>query len=151
MNLQEDIQRIKEVMNINESLNKNLMKLIDEKGVMYTAKFTGGYDTLVDLLGDYQIPKELLIKDIKNFIDEIYYTVFSFSEFSYETIPYKEVKDEYHEIVELGSNGVLIDVWNGFDYQTQKGEYRVPYEKLTYKTIVDIFEIISDLTVSDFQ
>ena len=136
MNLQEDIQRIKEVMNINESLNKNLMKLIDEKGVMYTAKFTGGYDTLVDLLGDYQIPKELLIKDIKNFIDEIYYTVFSFSEFSYETIPYKEVNDEYHEIVELGSNGVLIE--------TLKGEYRVPYEELTYKTIVDIFEIISE-------
>lgn len=149
MNLQEDIQRIKKVMNINESPNKNLIKLIYEKGLMSAAKFAGGYDNLVKLLGDYEIPKELLIKDIKDFIDKLHYTTFTISEFYQEPIPYKEDKHEYHEIIDLDSKGVTIDVWHGFDNQTQKGEYHLPYEKLTYKTIVDIFEMINDVDVSN--
>ena len=139
----------KKEISINESFNKGVIDLINEKGLITAARFFGGYDTLVKLLDDYEIPKELLIKEIKDFMGD--YTLISFSEFSYEPIPYKEVKDEYHEIIELGLNGVLIDVWGGYKFETLKGEYRVPYEELTYKTIVDIFEIISDITVSDFQ
>ena len=142
MNLQENIYRIKQVMNINESSNKGVIDLINEKGLITATRFFGGYDTLVKLLDDYEIPKELLIKEIKDFMSD--YTLISFSEFSYEPIPYKEVNGDYHEIVELGLNGVLIDVWGGYKFQTQKGEYRVPYEKLTYKTITDIFQIIVD-------
>jgi len=149
MNLQEDIQRIREVMNLNESPNKSVIDLINEKGLITAARFFGGYDTLVKLLDDYEIPKELLIKEIKDFMND--YTLISFSELGFDPIPYKENKDEYYEIVELGFNGVLIDVWGGYKFETLKGEYRVPYEELTYKTIVDIFEIISDVTASDFQ
>ena len=44
MNLQEDIQRIKQVMNINESSGEKLIKYVYDTGVINTAKLVGGYD-----------------------------------------------------------------------------------------------------------
>ena len=58
MNLQEDIQRIKEVMNINESSSEKLIKYVYDNGAISTAKLVGGYDDLLKLLGEYSIPRE---------------------------------------------------------------------------------------------
>ena len=159
MNLQEDIQRIKEVMNINESSSEKLIKYVYDNGVISTAKLVGGYDDLLKLLGEYSIPREFLIRDIEEFLDTIDGD-FSFSEYGepgipYKEvktgIPYKEVKGEYHEIAYLGYKGVAIDVWNGFDFQTQKDEYMVPYNELPYKSLQDIVKIISELDPDIFN
>jgi len=150
MNLQEDIQRIKEVMNINESSSEKLIKYVYDNGVISTAKLVGGYDDLLKLLGEYSIRREFLIRDIEEFLDTIGGD-FSFSEYGEPGIPYKEVKDEYHEIAYLGYKGAAIDVWNGFDFQTQKDEYIVPYNELPYKSLQDIVKMISELDPDIFN
>jgi len=133
----------KKEISINESSNKGVIDLINEKGLITAVKFLGGYDELINLLGDYKLPKEVYVQAIKDFMND--YTLISFSQLGFDPIPYKENKDEYYEIVELGFNGVLIDVWGGYKLETLKGEYRVPYEELTYKTIKDIFEMIVEV------
>ena len=150
MNLQEDIQRIKEVMNINESSSEKLIKYVYDNGVMSTAKLVGGYDDLLKLLGEYSIPREFLIRDIEEFLDTIGGD-FALNEYGETGIPYKEVKDEYHEIAYLGYKGAAIDVWNGFDFQTQKDEYMVPYNELPYKSLQDIVKMISELDPDIFN
>ena len=150
MNLQEDIQRIKEVMNINESSSEKLIKYVYDNGSISTAKLVGGYDDLLKLLGEYSIPREFLIRDIEEFLDTIDGD-FSFSAYGEPGIPYKEVKDEYHEIAYLGYKGAAIDVWNGFDFQTQKDEYLVPYSELPYKSLQDIVKMISELDPDIFN
>jgi hypothetical protein len=150
MNLQEDIQRIKQVMNINESSSEKLIKYVYDNGVMSTAKLVGGYDDLLKLLGEYSIPREFLIRDIEEFLDTIGGD-FAFNEYGETGMPYKEVKDEYHEIAYLGYKGAAIDVWNGFDFQTQKDEYMVPYNELPYKSLQDIVKMISELDPDIFN
>jgi len=150
MNLQEDIQRIKQVMNINESSSEKLIKYVYDNGSISTAKLVGGYDDLLKLLGEYSIPREFLIRDIEEFLDTIDGD-FSFSAYGEPGIPYKEVKDEYHEIAYLGYKGAAIDVWNGFDFQTQKDEYLVPYSELPYKSLQDIVKMISELDPDIFN
>jgi len=150
MNLQEDIQRIRQVMNINESSSEKLIKYVYDNGVMSTAKLVGGYDDLLKLLGEYSIPREFLIRDIEEFLDTIGGD-FALNEYGETGIPYKEVKDEYHEIAYLGYKGAAIDVWNGFDFQTQKDEYMVPYNELPYKSLQDIVKMISELDPDIFN
>ena len=150
MNLQEDIQRIKQVMNINESSSEKLIKYVYDNGAISTAKLVGGYDDLLKLLGEYSIPREFLIRDIEEFLDTIGGD-FAFNEYGETGIPYKEVKDEYHEIAYLGYKGAVIDVWNGFDFQTQKDEYMVPYNELPYKSLQDIVKMISELDPDIFN
>jgi hypothetical protein len=117
---------------------------------MSTAKLVGGYDDLLKLLGEYSIPREFLIRDIEEFLDTIGGD-FAFNEYGETGIPYKEVKDEYHEIAYLGYKGAAIDVWNGFDFQTQKDEYMVPYNELPYKSLQDIVKMISELDPDIFN
>jgi hypothetical protein len=150
MNLQEDIQRIKEVMNINESSSEKLIKYVYDNGSISTAKLVGGYDDLLKLLGEYSIPREFLIRDIEEFLDTIG-GYFALNEYGETGIPYKEVKDEYHEIAYLGYKSVVIDVWNGFDFQTQKDEYLVNYNELPYKSLQDIVKMISELDPDNFN
>jgi hypothetical protein len=137
-------------MNINESSSEKLIKYVYDNGVMSTAKLVGGYDDLLRLLGEYSIPREFLIRDIEEFLDTIGGD-FAFNEYGESGMPYKEVKDEYHEIAYLGYKGAAIDVWNGFDFQTQKDEYMVPYNELPYKSLQDIVKMISELDPDIFN
>ena len=146
MNLQEDIERIKEVMKINESSNK-IIDFINEKGLNNAVKFFGGYDDLIDLLGDYKIPKETYIMAIQEFWDNVSADLLSIGE---DPIPYKETDDEYHEIGYIRPSGVTVDVFlpnRGTQYLNPliyKEDYYLPYEKLTYKIITDIYQILVD-------
>jgi hypothetical protein len=147
MNLQEDIERIKEVMKINESSNK-IIDFINEEGLNNAVKFFGGYDDLIDLLGDYKIPKETYIMAIQEFMNNVSADLISIDE---APIPYKETDDEYHEIGYIRPSGVTVDVFlpnRGTQYLNPliyKEDYYLPYEKLTYKTITDIYQMLVDM------
>ena len=40
-----------------KGINKTIIKLIDTEGILKTIDVVGDYDTLKELLGDYEIPK----------------------------------------------------------------------------------------------
>lgn len=125
---------------INEDFKEDLIKVLDRDGLETASKLVSGYDNLVNLLGDYQIPKEVKIKTIKKYMERI--GGIGLEEINQDTIPYTETNTEYQEIVYLGINNVIVDIWGGYKNQTHLGEFPVRYENLTEKTIDDIVEIV---------
>jgi hypothetical protein len=125
---------------INEDFKGDLIKTIDREGLETASKLVSGYDNLVNLLGDYQIPKEVKIKTIKECMERI--GGIGLEEINQDAIPYRETNTEYQEIVRLSINSVIIDVWGGYKNQTHLGEFPVRYEVLPEKLIDDILEII---------
>jgi len=125
---------------INEDFKEDLIKILDRDGLETASKLVSGYDNLVNLLGDYQIPKEVKIKTIKEYMERI--GGIGLAEINQDAIPYMETNTEYQEIVYLGINNVIIDVWGGYKNQTHLEEFPVRYEVLPEKLIDDILEII---------
>lgn len=125
---------------INEDFKEGLIKVLDRDGLETASKLVSGYDNLINLLGDYQIPKEVKIKTIKKYMERI--GGIGLEEINQDTIPYTETNTEYQEIVYLGINNVIVDIWGGYKNQTHLGEFPVRYENLTEKTIDDIVEIV---------
>ena len=125
---------------INEDFKEDLIKVIDRDGLETASKLVSGYDNLVNLLGDYQIPKEVKIKTIRDYMENI--GGLSLFEVNQEPIPYRETNTEYQEIVHLSINSIVVDRWGGYENQTHLGEFPVRYENLTEKTIDDIVEIV---------
>ena len=125
---------------INEDFKEDLIKVIDRDGLETASKLVSGYDNLVNLLGDYQIPKEVKIKTIRDYMENI--GGLSLFEVNQEPIPYRETNTEYQEIVHLSINSIVVDRWGGYENQTHLGEFPVRYEVLPEKLIDDILEII---------
>ena len=125
---------------INEDFKEDLIKVIDRDGLETASKLVSGYDNLINLLGDYQIPKKVKIRTIKEYMERI--GGLSLFEVNQEPILYRETNTEYQEIVHLSINNVIIDRWGGYENQTHLGEFPVRYEVLPEKLIDDILEII---------
>ena len=125
---------------INEDFKEDLIKVLDRDGLETASKLVSGYDNLVNLLGDYQIPKEVKIKTIKKYMERI--GGIGLEEINQITIPYTETNTEYQEIVHLSINSIVVDRWGGYENQTHLGEFPVRYEVLPEKLIDDILEII---------
>ena len=125
---------------INEDFKEDLIKVIDRDGLETASKLVSGYDNLINLLGDYQIPKKVKIRTIKEYMERI--GGLSLFEVNQEPILYRETNTEYQEIVHLSINNVIIDRWGGYENQTHLGEFPVRYEVLPEKLIDNILEII---------
>ena len=125
---------------INEDFKGDLIKTIDREGLETASKLVSGYDNLVNLLGDYQIPNKVKIKTIRDYMERI--GGLSLFDVNQEPIPYRETNTEYQEIVHLSINSIVVDRWGGYENQTHLGEFPVRYEVLPEKLIDDILEII---------
>jgi hypothetical protein len=125
---------------INEDFKGDLIKTIDREGLETASKLVSGYDNLVNLLGDYQIPKKVKIKTIRDYMENI--GGLSLFDVNQEPIPYRETNTEYQEIVHLSINSIVVDRWGGYENQTHLGEFPVRYEVLPEKLIDDVLEII---------
>ena len=101
---------------INEDFKEDLIKVIDRDGLETASKLVSGYDNLINLLGDYQIPKKVKIRTIKEYMERI--GGLSLFEVNQEPILYRETNTEYQEIVHLSINNVIIDRWGGYENQT---------------------------------
>jgi len=128
-----------------EQLNnatKSIIELIDKEGIITASKFVSGYHNLKELLGDYEIPKQLKINTIKNYIDTKTHGGIHLGELDEEPIPYYEDSDGYHHIEYLSYSYVIVNVWGGYENSRDMGEYQVYYDKLTSKTLDDIIEML---------
>jgi hypothetical protein len=128
-----------------EQLNntaKSIINLIDKEGIITASKFVSGYNNLKELLGDYEIPRQLKIDTIKNYIDTKTDFGIHLGELDEEPIPYYEDSDGYHQIEFLGHSYVIVNVWGGYENSRDMGEYQLYYYKLTDKTLDDIIEML---------
>jgi hypothetical protein len=124
------------------NITKSIIDLIDKQGITTASKFVGSYYTLKELLGDYEIPKDIKIATIREYINTKTDGGIHLGELDEEPIPYYEDNDGYHHIEYLSYSYVIVNVWGGHENQIDKGEYQVYYDKLTSKTLDDILEMI---------
>jgi hypothetical protein len=61
-----------------------------------------------------------------------------------EPIHLEEEDDEIHQIEYLGTTRAIVQIWGGYEYESDKGEYGVYYENLPDDVIDEIFEIIME-------
>jgi hypothetical protein len=127
-----------------KGINKSIIKLINTEGIFKASEIVGGYNSLKELLGDYEIPKQLKVDTIKEFVDNnaLFGDGVHLSEIDEEPIPYREDNSGYYQIESLHSSGVNIIGWGGYKYQTEIADYDLPYEELTNKSLDDIIEMI---------
>jgi hypothetical protein len=125
-------------------ISKLIIEMINKEGIVTASKFFSGYDNMKKLLGDYEIPKQLKIDTVKEFVDN--HALFGYgvhlSEIDEEPIPYREDNSGYYQIESLNPSGVNIIGWGGYKYQTEIADYDLPYEELTNKSLDDIIEMI---------
>jgi hypothetical protein len=126
---------------IKENAEK-ITKLINSLGLFRAAKFVGGYDTLIKLMGKNNIPKDIKVEAIKEFIEG--FGGIDFSEINGDPIPYGESNNEYREITYLGTIRVIVYVWGGYNNDTHQGKFGVRYEDLPEKILDDIINILMD-------
>lgn len=122
--------------------SKSLIELINKEGLTTASKFASGYDNLKTLLGDYEIPKDIKIATIREYIDTKTDGGVHLSELNEDPIPYHEDDNGYHQIEYLGYSNAIINVYGGYENQIDKGEYSVRYDKLTSKSLDDILDMI---------
>jgi hypothetical protein len=146
MNLQEDIQRIHQMMGI---INENkVVDIIQEMGLYDATRYFGGYDNVTKIMGDYVFSNEEMIDFIKDVIkhlaEERDSTGISTYELNMNAIPYGSPDDELHQIEYFHSDFVTIDVYDGEDYERHKSSFTERYEDLDDNTLDEVFLFMVD-------
>ncbi len=126
-------------------LKKALIELIENGGIVDAIDSVGGLENLLKLLPDVSIEK-YLIPEIKKMLHDI--GGVSPTEIGMENIRWKEEniaeENELHIIDYFGTLSPIVQVWGGYDYGTDYGEYRVGYETLNDN---DLYEIYTKLKI----
>ena len=143
MNLQENIQRIKQMM-IKEDEVPLIKKMIDDIGLKNTFKMVGDYDKLDSYLTD---------SDKVDFIENTVYRLSEEMESDFigvplqlideEPIHYVDEDGELHQIEYLGNKYVEV-VYYSDTMDTYLGDYNVRYDSLPKQILDEIFRMLLD-------
>lgn len=127
----------------NENANK-LTKFVYKKGVFEASRMVGSYSNLLKRITPNEIPIEMKAEAIVDYLDHNSdgYGV-GFGEIGIDPILWKETKDEIHQIEYLGRSGVIVQVWGGYNYDTDIGEYGIPYDALPHEILDEILSTIT--------
>ena len=97
-----------------------LIQMMKSIGLKDLFKKTEGFDFLTE---------EEIRKSIQECVD-IAGGPMGYTELGIQPILWRETQDEIHQMEYFAGNRVIIQVWEGYNYDTDGGEYRVPYEML---------------------
>lgn len=91
--------------------------------------------------------KESIIEEIQNKIDECgWITV---SDLNSDSITYKEDNGEIHLIEGFSNDSVTINIYGGYKYESDMGDYDVSYNELDIVTLEEILYLIEDYHCED--
>ena len=97
-----------------------LIQMMKSIGLEELFKKTEGFDFLTEVE---------LIKTIQECVD-IVGEPLQYDELGIEPILWRETQDEIHQIEFFSDKRVTVQVWGGYNYDTDEGEYHLPYERL---------------------
>jgi hypothetical protein len=142
-NLQENIQRIKQIM-IKEDKVPLIKKMIDDIGLKNTFKMVGDYDKLDSYLTDSD-----KIDFIENTIHRLSrelesdFIGLALQEIDEEPIHYSDEDGKLEQIEYLGNKYVDIAIYDN-EVDTYLGEYSVRYDSLPTQILDEIFRMLLD-------
>ena len=143
MNLQENIQRIKQMM-IKEDEVPLIKKIIDDIGLKNTFKMVGDYDKLDSYLTDSD--KIDFIENTVHRLSQELETDFigvTLQEIDEESIHYGDEDEQLHQIEYLGNKYVEV-VYYDYEMDNYLGEYNVRYDSLPTQILDEIFRMLLD-------
>ena len=143
MNLQENIQRIKQMM-IKEDEVPLIKKMIDDIGLKNTFKMVGDYDKLDSYLTDSDKVDfiENTIHRLSGELETDFIGV-GLQEIDEEPIHYSDEDGQLHQIEFLGNKYVEV-VYYDDEGDTYLGEYNVMYDSLPTQILDEIFRMLLD-------
>ena len=108
-----------------EKLKEKLQNMTKAVGVIQMVKSIGLKDYFekvgsLDFLTEYEI-----IKTIQECVDIT--GPMQYNELGIEPIIWRENRDEIHQIEYFSILGCLVQVWGGYNYNTDEGEYNIKY------------------------
>jgi hypothetical protein len=141
INIMDDYLK-KQLSVMNEGVDDKIINMVNSLGIITASKFVGGYDKLFNMLGDYELTRDMKIRLIKEFIvNESEDRGMGVIELTDEDIPFEAHGEYLHAIEYLYGDSVVVRIW-GDDYDTDEGNYHVSYEELPENIINEIFSII---------
>ena len=143
MNLQENIQRIKQMM-IKEDEVPLIKRMIDDIGLKNTFKMVGDYDKLDSYLTDSD--KIDFIENTVHRLSQELETDFigvTLQEIDEESIHYGDEDEQLHQIEYLGNKYVEV-VYYDYEMDNYLGEYNVRYDSLPTQILDEIFRMLLD-------
>lgn len=142
MNLQENIERIYEIMGgviTEDNKNNVIRKMIDSLGLKTTIQMVGDYYTIEPYLKE--IDKINFIKEKVNDLTEWIGGGVGLVEIDEEPIHYDEDENEIRQIEYLGKDSVTVDVYD-VDMDSHLGEFNVNYHSLPSQILDELTEIL---------
>lgn len=142
MNLYENIQRIQSLLTENkEEIIKNM---IDKHGLNHVIKLMGGYDSVLNILGNEYFTDDIKIKYVKDKVNDLcdnYGGGVGLAEINEPPIFYGENEDTLKQIEYLGKNFVYVDVYkhNG---ENHTGDFSVTYDTLPTQVLDELFRML---------
>lgn len=141
MNLQENIQRIHQMMGVinEDKKDETIRNLIDRLGVSDAIKMVGNYYVIEPYLKE--IDKVNYIKEkVSQISDELGGNGFGLVEVDSAPIFYSEDENELRQIEYLGKKQLYIDVYN--DGGSHVGDFNVKYESLPGQILDELVEVL---------
>ena len=137
MSLQESIKKIlREESSIGEMMKKQIHRL----GLYQFMKITGlSWAKIVSVVGVDFLSYKMMAEFIPSALKDL--GGFWFDEHDMEPIIYDSKDNAVMEISFLGVNGVGVDVYSGYKFETHE-EFRVPYYNLSDDILAQVFDIV---------
>ena len=108
-----------------EKLRDKLRLMTKTIGVIQMMKSIGLKDLLEKTGGLDFLTEDEIIKTIQECVDIT--GPMQYNELGIEPIIWRENRDEIHQIEYFSGLGCVVQVWGGYNYNTDEGEYNIKY------------------------
>jgi hypothetical protein len=143
MNLYENIQRINKLIS-EDRKDETIKTMIDKYGLNHVVKLIGGYDTVLNILGNEYFTDDIKIKYVKDKVNDLsdnYGGGVGLAEIGESPIFYGENEDTLKQIEYLGKNFVYVDVYKG-NGESYIGDFSVTYDTLPTQVLDELFRVL---------
>jgi hypothetical protein len=143
MNLYENIQRINKLIS-EDRKDETIKTMIDKYGLNHVVKLIGGYDTVLNILGNEYFTDDIKIKYVKDKVNDLcdnYGGGVGLAEINEPPIFYGEYEDTLKQIEYLGKNFVYVDVYKDYG-DTPIGDFSVTYDALPTQVLDELFRML---------
>ena len=134
---------------IKSIINENkVVDIIQEMGLYDAIRYFGGYDKVTKLMGDYVFSNEdmiwFIIDVVKHLADKYNDDGISVWDLDMSPIMMGHPDEELHQIEYFNPDFLTIDVYEGENYEKDKGNYTERYEDLDDNTLDEVFLFMVD-------
>jgi hypothetical protein len=137
------IGTIKSIINENK-----VADIIQEMGLYDAIRYFGGYDKVTKLMGDYVFSNEdmiwFIIDVVKHLADKYHEDGISVWDLDMSPIMMGHPDEELHQIEYFNPDFLTIDVYEGENYEKDKGNYTERYTDLDDNTLDEVFLFMVD-------